>query len=1453
MPLSDAERRTLTGTVGRCRRLLEEEARDQLERIYGFSREGTIRPLEGLRLSAIERTIAEELREWNRHLAGLASGTPRQRQIAALRKMAEETAFTFLHRLAAIRMAEERGVLRSCLRDGFQSDGFRLFFQFSGGALGHHEEAYRIFLERIFDEIAEDLVALFDRREPRSLVFPRAKCLEDIVRELTVPELRRAWTDDETIGWIYQDFHPADERREIRRGSDAPRDAAELAIRNQLFTPRWVVEFLTDNTLGRLWVEMTGGETRVTDDCAYLLRSEVTSPVAPKDPRDIRVLDPACGSGHFLLYAFDLLEQIYREVWDRRIGPSHGRTPLWVEYPDREAFLREIPALILRHNLFGLDIDPRPIQVAALALWLRAQRSWKDIPQQKRPPIKRMNLVCAEPMPGDREQLEAFVSELRPAVLADLVRLVWEEMRPVGEMGLLLRIDERIRATVREAHDRWNGTTRPAQISLFDETPNWTGRRHDLSDLAQDEATRFWSEAEERVVESLSGYAAQAEENDRVLRRLFAEDAERGFAFIDLSRARYDVVLMNPPFGEPAEATKNVLDEAYPACGHEIYAMFFQRALELLEPHGRVGAITNRTWLALKTMRALREDVIGKLGAVTLGADLGSFVLEAQVETSAVVLDRRAGPDTLATWIRLLKTKRKDGVLRDALVAVASGHEHRYAFTSSAKRFRRLPEGVYAYWMSDELLDQYTTLPTLQPAVGQVKQGTATAKDPRFLRLAWEVDPARIGLKKKWSRFAKGGEYRPFWDDIHLLLNWEDEGSEVKALGSGRPQNTQYFGLSGVTWPRRTTSGFGPRVLNTGCAFGDKGPAAFPNDLTRAPELLSVLASSPERLLLATRLAAGDDRPGSAAKSYEVGIVRELPWPVHDKTSADALVDLAGVAIGAVRSAQLEEDATGETCVASAIPPVLLTGRDVDLEHAARRRVEAREDRISELSNISASIDEIVSQAYRFTVRDRQLVDEELEPAIDRFPEPDADPDEDLFRTAYLTKEKLPGQHLPGGLDAEVDVRVEHRRGRQTKALRDEETLCRLFEIPPRRFAAIRRRLGLLRDEDLRRCATDVVSWAVGVAFGRWDFRLLDHPQWIPVWPNPFGPLPRCPLGQLVDARGLPATPQTIASEAWLAARTDACSLPPVETGGDGMRWLLDANGVRSGPAEIDARDYPVTVAWDGLLQDDILDDGTPVRHTDDLSSRTSQVLELVYGESHAKREAELAQALGTGSLDAWLRRPDGFFADHLGRYSKSRRKAPIYWPISTPSGGFTLWLYYPRISGDMLANCVNRLRDNQATLEREETRLLAARRADALPPEDQTRLDRIRAELRERDKLHEALRQLSDGEFEPHLDDGAVINAAPLRRWFRHRAWREAAEKVWTEIQSGEHDWSHLALWLRRDEVLARCRTERDLAIAHGREDLFAPPPESERRRGRRRKAAQQLTISDESGGDDV
>ncbi len=224
-----------------------------------------------------------------------------------------------------------------------------------------------------------------------------------------------------------------------------------MAVRNQFFTPRYVVEFLVDNTLGRTWLEMHGDASGLAERCRYFVRSEggPTRTRARMDPRDLRVLDPASGSGHFLLYCFDLLLTIYEEAWaaEASSARSHatGRT-LREDYPDLASLRRATPALILDHNLHGVDIDPRAAQIAALALWLRAQRAWKDlrVPAGERSPVRRTHVVVAEPMPGDTALVEAFSARLDPPLLRDLFRKMVSEMRLAGELGTLIPVEEGI-------------------------------------------------------------------------------------------------------------------------------------------------------------------------------------------------------------------------------------------------------------------------------------------------------------------------------------------------------------------------------------------------------------------------------------------------------------------------------------------------------------------------------------------------------------------------------------------------------------------------------------------------------------------------------------------------------------------------------------------------------------------------------------------------------------------------------------------------------------------------------------------------------------------------------------------------------------------------------------------------------------------------------------------------
>jgi hypothetical protein len=638
--------------------LLEEDLALQLEGTYGVRADGTFEPLESLaHLDAVGRADRQAIEAAVHHeelaLNGAAGACPELVE-GAVERYVRESAFTFLNRLVALRLMEhpDRGLIQPSIGAGDQSRGFLQFGLLSPEAVRAQPDpstglgtggGYRLYLGLLFDDMGQALGVLFDRTLPTSILFPTAPCLRQVLALLNDPALEAAWAEDETVGWVYQYFTPTELREEARRASSAPRSSYELAFRNQFYTPRYVVAFLADNTLGRLWWEMRGGETRLAEQCKYLVKREgvkregVKREDVKRDPRELRILDPAGGSGHFLLYCFDLLLIIYDEAYDDPdVGPGLRR-----DFPDREGFRRAVPRLILEHNLYGIDIDRRAVQIAGFALWLRAQRAYArlGLKVRQRPRIERTYVVCAEPMPGEYDLLGEFARDLRPAVLGNLVREIWEKMKLAGEAGSLLKIEQEIRAAVRKARETLAALPPAIQLTLFGPAePQQLPLRLDPRDL-HDEA--FWAEAEGRVVEALREYARRARESQHVVRRLFADDALQGIAFVDLLQRPFDVVLMNPPFGAASSGSKDYIARAYPRTKNDLYAAFVERGLELLRPGGYLGAITSRTGFFLTSFREWREEILLKGAQIIALADLGYGVLDtAMVETAAYVVEK---------------------------------------------------------------------------------------------------------------------------------------------------------------------------------------------------------------------------------------------------------------------------------------------------------------------------------------------------------------------------------------------------------------------------------------------------------------------------------------------------------------------------------------------------------------------------------------------------------------------------------------------------------------------------------------------------------------------------------------------------------------------------------------------------------------------------------------------
>jgi len=627
MAFDQATRGRLQRFVNEARKALEEEFTRQLQLDYGLDpASGTVTPIENLRhLNDTQRETARILRDTLAHYCA----SPGTSAASGLDRIVREQAFTVLNRLAALRMAEARGLLIESVGNGYQAKGFQLYVRLAGAGLGETGDAYRTYLLSVFDELSQDLPALFDRYSPQGRLFPREAALVQVLSLINHGEIDPLWAEDETIGWIYQYFNSKEERKAMRDASQAPRNSRELAVRNQFFTPRYVVEFLVDNTLGRLWFNWTGGQTGLRDRCQYLLVKPDEHPEAAKrlrDPRTIKLLDPACGSMHFGLYAFDLFEEIYREAWDweqthgpaaldRETGGSPDLKPLTETYADQDALLRDVPRLIIEHNIYGVDIDPRAAQIASLALWLRAQRAWHEagVRAKDRPQVGQGQVVAAVAPPAEVDLRKRFMEDLDP-LDAELFEQTLFMLKGLPELGVLLQVERELPALIRKVF----------------------GEHGDLfraEDMAQ------WQKAETRLRTALTDYARAARSTYQG--RLFAEDALQGLRMIDHCREVFDVVVMNPPFGALAVETKQTLVNHYPKSKNDLLAIFVERGLALARGGGRLGAITSRTCFFLSSFEKWRQDIVLGVARPDVMADLGYGVMDdAMVEAAAYALEK---------------------------------------------------------------------------------------------------------------------------------------------------------------------------------------------------------------------------------------------------------------------------------------------------------------------------------------------------------------------------------------------------------------------------------------------------------------------------------------------------------------------------------------------------------------------------------------------------------------------------------------------------------------------------------------------------------------------------------------------------------------------------------------------------------------------------------------------
>jgi len=640
----------------------------------------------------------------------------------------------------------------------------------------------------------------------------------------------------------------------------------------------------------------------------------------------------------------------------------------------------------------------------------------------------------------------------------------------------------------------------------------------------------------------------------------------------------------------------------------------------------------------------------------------------------------------------------------------------RQRFEVDPATFASVPRSPFAYWVSERVLGLFTALDALQAGGRIAVSGGKTLDDFRWIRATWELGPHS---REGWVGYAKGGKYSRFYSDIYLLLDWRRGAGALKAYlvdyrssrGWSPNWTAELHGSDHYLRPGltwpRRTNGLSMRAMPRGCVFGDKGPAVF--SMTDSSQELLALATVTNSRAFGLLVSLQLART-ELAQSYEVGVLQNTPIPHLPPADQDALAALGRRAWSLKRSL----DGSIETSHAFTLPALLQAEGNTlaDRSVAWAERVCTIE---AELTKIQAEIDDLCFDLYDMDVADRCAITVGFgSTSGDASDEVDVDAD--------------------GSAEGEAD---------------ESEGIA----------------------ADATSLVTELVSWAVGVTFGRFEVRLSTGERPLPPEPEPFDPLPVCS--------------------------------PAMLTGDDGL--LLSAAPVS----------YPLTLSESGLLVDD-------PGNARDLTAAVREVFDVVFG---ADADARWNAALGLldpkdRSLRNWL--ATGFFEHHLKRYSRSRRKAPIYWPLATSAGSFTVWVYYHRFTRDTLFKVLNDF--VKPKLEVEERRLQRARAEAGPTPTSSQRKDLAAQEtfVEELIAFREDVARVAPL-WNPDLNDGVLINFAPLWRLVpHHRAWQKECKDCWDKLVAGDYDWAHLAMHLWPERVVPRCAIDRSLAIAHGLEETF-------------------------------
>lgn len=805
--LTSESKALLRKTVRGLRESLIEQLKESAEQRYLLS------------IPAAKVKLAAEPREYRRRLdaaldqAAEEEGGGKEARARAFELAARQAGATLLNRLVLIRHLEALGLSKpAVLTGGWMSSGYREFQSVAGALCADETQGMAPLLDLLFAELAVPLPGLFGEVGLSKLFPVSPATLRQVIEALdAVPA--DAWSDDLTLGWVYQFWNDPDrEALDAKIAASGKIEPHELASKTQMFTERYMVEWLLQNSLGATWLALCKkkGWTAEAESTGTLARLDarraewrkkreagevapealmpIESPLeeawkyyvpqptpaavvehAPDSLQELKLLDPACGSGHFLVVAFDLLVELYREE-GRHLGEQRSD--------------RQIAERILEKNLHGIDIDPRAVQLAAAGLYLKARALSKDADP------KQVNLVAPvlklsalkEKDPGLVKLEEDIEREtgIPPAVTREIIKT----LAGVDHLGSLLRVGDAIDKALEAQRGAFSRQLSQAELFTSSESAAQSERRRGppVEPLSKDVAKKI-------VLKRIEGFLSRHATGEDLGLRLRGQQLSAGLRFSGIAKeGEYDVVVGNPPYqGTSKMKDAKYIAKNYPKAKSDLYAAFLERGFELCRPGGASAMVTMRSWMFLSGFTALREHLLKTFDLRILGdVDRGAFEeVPDEVVATTMSVFRRFAPakePSIALQPTPLSDKSRDSARtsrkRAAVLAQAGLHEFR-----TRKVIGAAAGAPLLYWWSEEELSSYERSAKLAE-VAPARFGMTTGDNARFVRLWHEVALDADGLdgvRANWRPFAMGGKGRRWIEPLRDVCRWRDNGLEIKA------------------------------------------------------------------------------------------------------------------------------------------------------------------------------------------------------------------------------------------------------------------------------------------------------------------------------------------------------------------------------------------------------------------------------------------------------------------------------------------------------------------------------------------------------------------------------------------------------------------------------------------------------------------------------------------------